>query len=365
MAPDAVPEPAHGVAGQAADRLGGASRLAFVPAFSWMATGDSLVFLGPLQTVRLSGRALADSFRRIAPMLDGRTPLREVVGAAGVPAEVLHDTLLRLVELGVLSGVAEAPPEERREPPRVLLVLLDRHPALRSLCTQIGEALPQLHIRTVVPEPWPHGAVALDELTHAWNRGQSFDWPVPVSGSSESAIALSALREDPCDMAVLLGRSPYPLAQLLVAQELMRRGIPHLFASLASQALHLGPLVVPGESCCALCKLNRHLANAGAGSALLVPGPAGTVDAGDPISDVERSAALAYIGTELRSAAADVMLSNCIATQWDIQWSPPACGQERIWKLPRCPLCRRAPGQHPAPPPPALYSAPQEPAHAR
>ena len=365
MAPDAVPEPAQSMAGEMAVRLGGSSRLGFGPAFSWMATGDSLVFLGPLQTVRLPGRALADSFRRIAPMLDGRTPLREVVGAAGVPAEVLHDTLVRLVELGVLFRVAEEGPEERGESPRVLLVLLDRHRALPSVCAQISEALPRLHIRTVVPEPWPHGAVSLDELTHAWNRGQSFDWPAPVSASSESAVALSALREDPCDMAVLLGRSPYPLAQLLVAQELMRRGVPHLFASLTSQALHLGPLVVPGESCCALCKLNRHLANAGAAGALLVPGPVGTEDAGDPIGDVERSAALAYIGTEVRSAAADVMRSNCIATQWDIQWNPPACGQERIWKLPHCPLCRQAPGQHPAPPPPALYSAPQEPAHAR
>lgn len=326
--PDATVAPRLGGTAAPHSLVGARERPLLKPWYrvAW-ADGTCLLEYGG-SAVSLEGSAATHLLPALLPLLDGSRSVPEIeatLGAAVGPA--IREALAGLDRAGVLT---EGPP-------------------LRDGCT----AAPATALAELLSDVSPGGE-------SPWNVVEALRAStVVVSGSGETAEAVARLlREcgvptvDRLEVAavragagpgelLVVAPAPLELAILPEANDLaLERSLPWLqVVPFDGRAAYVGPLFLPGATCCHRCFLLRHASTSGYR---------------DELTALERVAASHGVASPVAAIVAGLTVMLALrwlsgrdarlpGRLWALELSPaPSISEHVAYRVPRCPTCSRA-----------------------
>jgi bacteriocin biosynthesis cyclodehydratase domain-containing protein len=277
--------------------------------------------------ISLEGSAATRLLPALLPLLDGRRTVAEIetaLGAAVAPA--VRQALDGLERAGVLT---DGPPPGDPGPPGRVAALAE----LLSHCSPAGES------------PWDV-AGSLGATT------------IAVGGSGETAEMLAGLLATcgvgsvgrlqvsdlpeavPAGALLVLAPAPAELAVLDEVNELaLERALPWLHVvPFDGHAAYIGPLFLPGTTCCHRCFLLRRASTSGYRDELAA------LERVPPTHGVARPVAAIAAGLAAMLAlrwltARDARLPGRL---WAVElWPSPSVSEHVVYRVPRCPACSR------------------------
>jgi bacteriocin biosynthesis cyclodehydratase domain-containing protein len=287
------------------------------PWYRLVEDGDRLLLEHARSVVVLEGAAVRALLPTLLPLLDGSRTADEVATELGEPAGPAIDRALEL--LAAHGLLVEGPRPAEGEPPAAAAVAAEYGLSLSAAATRLRSA------RVGVVGGSAVGA-AVARLLHASGVGgvRQLDWG--EGAEVDIAVAAPAGQE----ARALSGWNALAIEQGL-------RWLP--LRPYDGQSLTVGPLVVPGESCCYECLLLRL---------------EGHVEYGRDLRRIEESPVQAVAGAPLDAMAAG--LASQLVLGWlggcdtrlpgllhVLETRPsPALAAHRVLRVPRCPACSPA-----------------------
>jgi bacteriocin biosynthesis cyclodehydratase domain-containing protein len=285
--------------------------------------------------VSLEGSAATRLLPALLPLLDGRRTVVEIEAALGAAvAPAVRQALDGLEQAGVLT---DGPPPRDTGPPERAAALAEPPERAAALAELLS------HCSPVGQSPWDV----------AGSLGAS---TIAVGGSGETAELLARLLgtcgigsvgrlagadlpgSAPAAALSVLAPAPSELAVLAEVNELaLERELPWLqVVPYDGHAAYVGPLFLPGATCCHRCFLLRRASTSGYRDELAalqrvppahgVSGPVAAIVAG-----FAAMLALRWL------TARDACLPGRV---WAVElWPSPSVSEHVVYRVPRCPAC--------------------------
>jgi bacteriocin biosynthesis cyclodehydratase domain-containing protein len=279
---------------------------------------------------------LADTFRRVAPLLDGGHNVEEIARGGG--EDVLPTTVVFLLKILAAHGClqeaepAAAPATAERSRWEGQLRLLSR---LVPDAARVQAVLACARVRLVGDDPL--AAVLAEELRSCGVGDVSRAQAATPDGASGETGERAQPR---VDLAIVCLESPGFATLDAVNAASMRSGVRWLRVVLCGPVAHLGPTVVPHQSACYACfdlrwrshedELDRFLAYraqpATADEGALAP---------------YRSLVAAQAAIEALRLLSGFSPPTTIGRFYELDLRSPLATPHDVLKLPRCPACGR------------------------
>jgi bacteriocin biosynthesis cyclodehydratase domain-containing protein len=287
------------------------------PWYRLVGMGDRLLLEHGQLVVALEGAAVSTLLPHLLPLLDGTRGLDDLVDRLGVAARPAIEQALETLAAHELLAEGPAAPTDVRTAAHALAAAHKLAPTvaaerLRGASVAVaGAAATGADVARLL-----RLAGVRDVRRVSWRRGAEVELTVVVPGADE-------------------------LDRLSDWNELaLRRGLRWLpLRPFDGRIGAIGPLIVPGESCCYECVLLRRAAN---------------VDFGGDFADIEAApaSATADAGVDAITAglAAHVVLrwivgrdTTLAGWMFAVEASPiPAVTEHPVLRVPRCPACSRS-----------------------
>jgi bacteriocin biosynthesis cyclodehydratase domain-containing protein len=275
---------------------------------------------------------LADTFRRVAPLLDGTRGVEEIALAGG--EDVLPTTVVFLLKLLAANGCLQ------EAEPTAPLPTAERSRQLRLLSRFVPDAariqavLAATHVRLLGCDPLV--AVLTEEL-RSCGVGDVSRVPTATPGSDFSEV--SGLVEPGVNLAIVCLESLGAETFEAVNTASMHSGVRWLRVVLSGPLAHLGPTVVPHQSACYECFELRWRSHEDELDRFLAYRAQEPADEGALAPYHSLVAAQATL--EALRLLSGFAPPTTIGRFYELDLTSPLATPHDVLKVPRCPACGR------------------------